>query len=189
MHCHGTGEVAVGAGKVTIGASNVAIGAGKVAIGAANVDIGAGQRVVVAIGAGKVARARRAAWTAAALAAGLLGVLGLLLAVAPQLWTQHFTQDPQVLASAALYFRWAGPSYGFFGLGLCLYFSSLGAGKAFGPVMAGTLRLVVVAAGGAALAWAQTPPWTIFALVGLGMAAYGLATVAAIRLTSWGMER
>ena len=154
------------------------------AVGVASVPL-----VGMAIGAGKVARARRAAWTAAALAAGLLGVLGLLLAVAPQLWTQHFTQDPQVLASAALYFRWAGPSYGFFGLGLCLYFSSLGAGKAFGPVLAGTLRLVVVAAGGAALAWAQTPPWTIFALVGLGMAAYGLATVAAIRLTSWGMER
>jgi putative MATE family efflux protein len=154
------------------------------AVGVASVPL-----VGMAIGAGKVARARQAAWTAAALAAGLLGVLGLLLAVAPQLWTQHFTQDPEVLASAALYFRWAGPSYGFFGLGLCLYFSSLGAGKAFGPVMAGTLRLVVVAAGGAALAWAQTPPWTIFALVGLGMAAYGLATVAAIRLTSWGVER
>ncbi len=154
------------------------------AVGVASVPL-----VGMAIGAGKVARARKAAWTAAALAAGLLGVLGLVLAVAPGLWTRHFTQDPEVLASAALYFRWAGPCYGLFGLGLCLYFSSLGAGKAFGPVMAGTLRLVVVAAGGAALAWAQTPPWTIFALVGLGMAAYGLATVVAVRSTSWGVER
>jgi Na+-driven multidrug efflux pump len=119
----------------------------------------------------------------------LLGVLGLLLAVAPGVWTHHFTQDPAVLASAALYFQWAGPCYGLFGLGLSLYFSSLGAGKAFGPVLAGTVRLVLVGAGGAALAWAQTPPWTIFALVGLGMAAYGLATVAAVRLTSWGVER
>jgi putative MATE family efflux protein len=154
------------------------------AIGVASVPL-----VGMAIGAGKVARARRAAWTAALLATGLLGVLGLVLAVAPGLWTQHFTTDPAVLASAALYFHWAGPCYGLFGLGLSLYFSSLGAGKAFGPVMAGTVRLVLVAAGGAALAWAQTPPWTIFALTALGMAAYGLSTVLAVRLTSWGVER
>jgi Na+-driven multidrug efflux pump len=143
----------------------------------------------MAIGAGKVARARQAAWTASFIAAGLLGSLGLVLAVAPGVWTHHFSDDPAVLASAAQYFHWAGPCYGLFGLGLSLYFSSLGAGKAFGPVMAGTLRLVVVAAGGALLAWLQSPPWTIFALVGLAMAAYGLATVAAVRWTSWGVER
>jgi putative MATE family efflux protein len=154
------------------------------AVGVASVPL-----VGMAIGAGKVARARRAAWTASALAAGLLGTLGLVLAVAPGLWTHHFTRDPAVLASAALYFQWAGPCYGLFGLGLSLYFSSLGAGKAFGPVMAGTVRLVLVAVGGAALAWAQTPPWTIFALTALGMAAYGLSTVLAVRMTSWGVER
>jgi putative MATE family efflux protein len=154
------------------------------AVGVASVPL-----VGMAIGAGKVARARRAAWTASALAAGLLGTLGLVLAVAPGLWTRHFTSDPAVLASAASYFQWAGPCYGLFGLGLSLYFSSLGAGRAFGPVMAGTVRLVLVAVGGAALAWAQTPPWTIFALAGLAMAAYGLSTVLAVRLTSWGEER
>ena len=154
------------------------------AVGVASVPL-----VGMAIGAGKVARARRAAWTASALAAGLLGTLGLVLAVAPGLWTRHFTSDPAVLASAASYFQWAGPCYGLFGLGLSLYFSSLGAGRAFGPVMAGTVRLVLVAVGGAALAWAQTPPWTIFALSGLAMAAYGLSTVLAVRLTSWGEER
>ncbi len=154
------------------------------AVGVASVPL-----VGMAVGAGKVARARRAAWTASALAAGLLGTLGLVLAVAPGVWTRHFTDDPAVLASAALYFQWAGPCYGLFGLGLSLYFSSLGAGKAFGPVMAGTVRLLLVAAGGAALAWAQTPPWTIFALTALGMAAYGLSTVLAVRMTSWGVER
>ncbi len=154
------------------------------AVGVASVPL-----VGMAIGAGKVARARRAAWTAAALAAGLLGVIGLVVALAPGLWTERFTQDLAVIASAALYFQWVGPAYGLFGLGLCLYFSSLGAGKAFGPVLAGTLRLVVVAVGGAALAWAGTAPWTIFALVALGMAAYGLATVLVVRHTSWGEER
>ena len=154
------------------------------AIGVASVPL-----VGMAIGAGQVARARRAAWTAAALATAVLGGLGAVLAVAPALWITRFTQDPAVVASAALYFHWAGPAYGLFGLGLCLYFSSLGAGKVGGPVLAGTLRLVLVALGGSLLAWLQTPAWTIFALAALAMAAYGLATVAAVRFTSWGTER
>jgi putative MATE family efflux protein len=154
------------------------------AIGVASVPL-----VGMAIGAGKVARARRAAWAAAALALGLLGLLGLVLAVEPDLWVRRFTQDPQVVASAGLYFRWAGPCYGLFGLGLSLYFSSLGAGKVGGPVLAGTVRLLLVALGGAVLAWAHAPAWTIFALVALGMAAYGLSMVLAVRYTSWGRER
>ena len=154
------------------------------AIGVASVPL-----VGMAIGAGLVARAKRVAWTAAALATAVLGLLGLVLAIAPDLWTRLFTQEPAVVASAALYFRWAGPFYGLFGLGLCLYFSSLGAGKVGGPVLAGTLRLVVVAVGGWILANAQAQPWTIFALVGLGMASYGLATVVAVRSTAWGPER
>ena len=154
------------------------------AIGVASVPL-----VGMAIGAGKIARARRAAWTAALMAFALLGVLGGVLALAPDLWAARFTSDPTVIAAAALYFHWAGPCYGLFGLGLCLYFSSLGAGKVGGAVLAGTLRLVVVAAGGAALALAQAPVWTIFALVALGMVAFGLASVLAVRLTSWGVER
>ena len=154
------------------------------AIGVASVPL-----VGMAIGAGKVARARRAAWMAAVLAGALLGALGLVMALVPDLWTARFTNDPAVIASAALYFHWAGPCYGLFGIGLCLYFSSLGAGKVAGPVLAGTLRLLLVGLGGWALALLQTPPWTIFALVALGMAAYGLATVAAVRYTSWGTER
>jgi Na+-driven multidrug efflux pump len=153
------------------------------AVGVASVPV-----VGMAIGAGNAARARQAAWTAAALAAGLLGVVGLIVTLAPNLWTLRFTQEPAVVASAALYFLWAGPAYALFGLGLSLYFSSLGAGKAAGPVLAGTLRMVVVAVGGAWLAWAQTPPWTIFALVALGMAAYGVASWAAVRFTTWGNE-
>jgi len=154
------------------------------AIGVASVPL-----VGMAIGAGKPARARQAAWSAAVLAAGLLGVLGLVVALAPGLWTLRFTQEPTVIDAAALYFGWAGPAYGLFGLGLSLYFSSLGAGKVAGPVLAGTLRLVLVAAGGAALAWLHAPAWTIFALVALAMAAYGLATALAVWVTPWGTER
>jgi len=154
------------------------------AVGVASVPL-----VGMAIGAGQIARARRAAWTAAALATGILGALGGVVTLAPDLWTRLFTQDPAVLASAASYFQWAGPVYGLFGLGLSLYFSSLGAGKALGPVLAGTLRLVMVAAGGALLAHWQTPAWMIFALLAAGMAVYGISSVLFVRYTPWGVEK
>ncbi len=141
---------------------------------------------VMAIGAGNAPRARRAAWMAAALATAILGAIGAVVAIAPDLWTGLFTQDPAVLSAAKSYFQWAGPAYGLFGLGLSLYFSSLAAGRAKGPVLAGTLRLVLVAAGGALLASWQTPPWTIFALVAAGMALYGLSTALFVKYTPWG---
>lgn len=122
-----------------------------------------------------------------ALAAAVLGSVGVVLALVPDLWTGLFTPDPAVHAAAASYFRWTGLTYGLFGLGLSLYFSSLGAGKVAGPVLAGTLRLALVALGGLVLVQMQTPTWTIFALVSLGMAAYGLATEWVVRQTSWGV--
>lgn len=153
------------------------------AIGVASVPL-----VGMAIGAGNSKRARQAAWTAAALATAILGALGLVVAVAPGVWTRLFTHEPAVIQSSASYFLWAGPFYGLFGLGLSLYFSSLGAGKAAGPVLAGTLRLGVVAAGGALLAHWNSPAWMIFALVGLGMAAYGISTVLFVKYTPWGVN-
>ena len=151
------------------------------AIGVASVPL-----VGMAIGAGDIARARRAAWTAAFVATVSLGVLGLVVSFAPDAWTRLYSHNESVLQSARNYFFWAGPCYGLFGLGLSLYFSSLGAGKAIGPVLAGTLRLVIVVAGGALLAYLDTPAWTIFALVGAGMIAYGLSSALIVRYTPWG---
>ena len=142
--------------------------------------------VGMAIGARDVARARRAAWTGAGLAACALGLIGLLVAIVPAAWSGLFTRDPAVLAAADLYLRLAGPAFAFVGLGLVLYFSSQGAGKVLGPVLAGTVRLVLVAAGGWVLAMAAAPAWTLFALVAVSMVAYGLATAGAVRLTPWG---
>lgn len=150
------------------------------AVGIASVPL-----VGMAMGAGLVPRARQAAWSSAGLAGGLLGALGLMVALFPGMWTLQFTRDAAVVQAAAMYFQWAGPAYALFGVGLSLYFSSLGAGKATGPVLAGTLRMVLIAAGGATLAWLQTPPWTIFALVALGMGVYVIASIWAVRATPW----
>ena len=144
--------------------------------------------VGMAIGAGQIARARQVAWTGGVLAAVTVGSVGVVVALRPELWVGLFTNEAAVLASAASYFRWAGPCYGLFGLGLCLYFASQGSGKMLGPVLAGTVRLLVVAIGGWWLTASDAPTWSLFALVGLAMAAYGIATALAVYVVSWGTE-
>jgi hypothetical protein len=90
-----------------------------------------------------------------------------------------------VTAAANSYFAWAGPAFVFFGMGVSLYFSSQGAAKVGGPVLASTLRLLMVAIGGWWLASSDAPAWTLFALVGGAMVVFGLSTAASIRLTRW----
>jgi putative MATE family efflux protein len=151
------------------------------AVGVASVPM-----VGMAIGARDIDRARRVAWTAAGVAVAALGVIGLTVTVAPDLWSNLFTADPAVRAAANLYLRWAGPGFAFVGLGLSLYFASQGSGKVLAPVLAGTVRLAVIALGGWALVANAAPAWGLFALVGVSMAAFGLSVAAAVYLTPWG---
>jgi Na+-driven multidrug efflux pump len=142
--------------------------------------------VGMAIGAGMVARARKAAWTAG-IASGLtVGLIGLIVAIHPVLWVSMFTSDPGVTAAAYSYFAWAGPAFAFFGLGTCLYFASQGAAKVGGPVLAGTARLLLVALGGWWLVSIDAPAWALFALVGAAMVVFGLGVAASVWLTRWG---
>jgi len=115
-----------------------------------------------------------------------VGAIGIIVAIKPALWVSLFTSDPGVTAAAYSYFAWAGPAFAFFGIGACLYFSSQGAAKVGGPVMAGTARLLLVGVGGWWLASSGAPAWTLFALVAAAMAVYGLGTALSVRLTRWG---
>ena len=54
------------------------------------------------------------------------------------------------------------------------------------PVLAGTVRLLMVGLGGWWLVSINAPAWTLFALVGLAMVVFGLSTAASVRLTRWG---
>jgi putative MATE family efflux protein len=149
------------------------------------VGVAAVPMVGMAIGADAVPRARRVARTAGGLSALMLGLIGLAVATAPELWAGLFSRDPAVLLAASQYLRFAGPGFAFFGLGLTLYFAAQGSGNVLGPVLASTLRLLLVAAGGAWLAYSGAPVAALFALVGVSMTAYGLATAAAVFFTPW----
>ncbi|HWP11370.1 MAG TPA: MATE family efflux transporter, partial [Ramlibacter sp.] len=142
--------------------------------------------VGMAVGNGDVPRARRVAWVGGALSAAMVGVIGVLVTLWPELWSRMFTDKTEVLYYCAQYLRYAGPAYAFFGLGLTLYFASQGAGKVLGPVLAGTLRLVIVLVGGWLLTTTNAPEWAYFALVGVAMAAHGMATAGAVWGTRWG---
>jgi putative MATE family efflux protein len=141
--------------------------------------------VGMAIGAGNVDRARRVAWTGGIYAATLVGVIGMIVAPWPDLWSALFTSDQSVLASASSYFTWAAPTYALYGIGLCLFFASQGAGRMLWPVLAGSVRLLVIVIGGWWLAVSQMPAWSVFALAGVALTAYGIATVLAVYLVPW----
>jgi putative MATE family efflux protein len=150
------------------------------AIGVASVPL-----IGMAMGAGKVARARGVAWTGAGVAVVALGIIGLVVTVAPDAWSGLFTGDPGVRTAANLYLRSAGWGFPFVGVGLSLYFASQGSGKVLPPVLAGTIRLWVVVAGGLWLAAGTAPLWGLFVLIGAAMAAFGLAVAAAVYWTPW----
>ena len=142
--------------------------------------------VGMAIGSGDVARARRIAWTSGAVTAGVLSLIGLVVAINPDLWGAIFTADEHVLVYCRQYLRWVGPVFGFFGFGLTIYFASQGAGRLAGPVFAATLRLLLVALAGTWLVAHDAPAWQLFAMAALAMAVYGSSCGLALRFSSWG---
>lgn len=142
--------------------------------------------VGMAMGAGDPARARRVAWTAGGVSAFNLGLIGAVVSLAPELWARLFSQDEAVLGYARQYLITAGPAFPFFGLGLTLYFASQGAGQVIGPVLAGTVRLVLVAGAGYWLAQHQGTADHFYVLVALAMVLYGLVTAIAVKIKPWG---
>ena len=150
------------------------------------IGVAAVPMVGMAVGASDIARARRVAWTAGCVSAFSLGLLGAVVALTPDVWAGIFTTDPGVLREAREYLVWAGPAFGFFGLGLALYFASQGSGRVLGPVLASTVRLVLVAGVGGWLMSRAAPAWQYYALVAAAMVTYGLSTAAAIHITPWG---
>jgi Na+-driven multidrug efflux pump len=138
------------------------------------------------IGAGDVARARRVAWTAAGVSGAIVAVVGFLVAIWPQLWANMFSEEERVLDYAYQYLRIAGPMFALLCAALTLYFSSQGAGKMLGPVVAGTVRLGVALGVGLVLAAQGSPAWHYFVLTASVMLFYGITMAGLVHLTPWG---
>lgn len=152
--------------------------------------IGAAMTAMVGanIGAGRTDRALRVAWTGSFAAAGIVGSIGLLLAIFPDLWLGMFL-DPSntaALDAGRSYFRLVAPFYAFFGLGLALYFASQGAGRMVWPVISSLSRMAVALVGALILmTYTEMGVDGIFAAIGCAMLAYGLIIALAIRYGGW----
>jgi putative MATE family efflux protein len=138
------------------------------------------------IGAGQRARALRVALVGGAMAFVLTETIGLTAALLPGAWMGLFTRDPDVVAAGTAYLRVVGPSYGFFGLGLALYFASQGAGRLLWPLVAGFMRLTLAALGGwVVVHWLGGGLTGLSVVVALAFVLFGVTLVSAVRGGAW----
>jgi putative MATE family efflux protein len=141
--------------------------------------------VGVNVGARQYARALRAALIGGLLAFVLTEAIGVTAAVWPEAWLRVFGGDPRMILTGSDYLRCVGPAYGFFGLGLSLYFASQGAGRLTWPLCAGALRMAI-AVGGGWVAWRLTGSLTmVFLTLGAALIVYGSVIAGAVASGTW----
>ena len=137
------------------------------------------------IGAGQRERALRATWIGAAIAFAMTEAIGLWAAAYPAAWLSLFNTEPAMIEAGSQYLRIVGPWYGFFGLGLVLYFASQGAGRLLWPVLGNIARLVVVVAGGWLALHGGYAIAGVFAAQAAAMVVYGIANAWTIAGGAW----
>lgn len=137
------------------------------------------------IGAGQRERALRATWIGAAIAFAMTEAIGLWAAAYPAAWLSLFNTEPAMIEAGSHYLRIVGPWYGFFGLGLVLYFASQGAGRLLWPVLGNIARLVVAVAGGWLALHGGYAIAGVFAAQAAAMVVYGIANAWTIAGGAW----
>ncbi|MGH1454987.1 MAG: MATE family efflux transporter [Paracoccaceae bacterium] len=148
--------------------------------------IGAAMTAMVGanVGAGQTERALQIAWVGSFSGAAIVGVIGVVLALFPDLWLGMFLDpsDAATLAAGRAYFNIVAPFYPFFGFGLALYFASQGAGEMLWPLI-GSLCRIGVAVGGAVLLSSATDLGVsgVFVAIAFAMFVYGLV----IGIATW----
>jgi len=123
------------------------------------------------IGAGKLARAVRIAWTAAAIAAVVTGVIGFAAWLWPRSWIFLFTSAPDAVAAAITYLSVVAFAYPFIGMNtLTQAFQAMG--RTRWPLLAVTARALVIAGGG----------WIAIVVIGSGALGLAIVTVAGLAI-------
>jgi Na+-driven multidrug efflux pump len=133
------------------------------------------------IGAGRPERARQIAWAGAALAASISLAIGISVSIFPLAWVGLFSGDAAVLESGSQYLRTVAPFYPLLAVGIALYFASQGAGQVLRPVLAGTVRLALVIAGGAMVVSLQG----VFIVIAAAMMVFGALTLWVVATAKW----
>jgi putative MATE family efflux protein len=137
------------------------------------------------IGAGQRERALKIGFAGGALAFLLTEAIGIAAAIWPQQWLLLFSTEPDMISAGSAYLRIVGPVYGFFGLGLALYFASQGAGRVLWPLAVGFLRFVIAIGGGWIALRLTGSVNAIFVALAIGMSAYGVIMTIIVRSGYW----
>jgi putative MATE family efflux protein len=154
-----------------------------------SVGIASVPMIGMAIGAERIARARRIAWTAGIVSFISVGAIATVIAIFPDIWVNIFTHDESVRAASRQYLTTAAPCYAFIGLAISMYFSSQGAAKVVGPVLAQSARLLLIGCGGWYLSTRGATPANFFALAAASMVVLGVLSCSSVILTRWGPKR
>jgi Na+-driven multidrug efflux pump len=139
-----------------------------------------------AVGAGDWPTARRLAWIGGFMTLLVAGAAGVAAGTLPAKFAAIFTSDPEVLHIATRALTIIAPAFGAFGLGMALYFASMGAGRMAWPVAAALSRFGLAVGGG----WLLADVLGLgldgqFAAVAAGITAYGVVTAFGVRRGVW----
>jgi putative MATE family efflux protein len=144
-----------------------------------------GQAMVVLvgthIGAARAPRAKQIAWVGAGFAASISLAIGVMVSLFPLAWVGLFSTDAAVLESGSRYLRTVAPFYPLLAAGIALYFASQGAGRVLRPVLAGTVRLAIVIAGGLLAVSLHG----VFMVIAAAMIAFGVLTIFFVAQANW----
>ena len=138
------------------------------------------------IGGGNVARARRIAWTAGSISFVAVGAIRLHHRGLSRSLGQHLHPGRGACRSrAGSICRW-WRLYAFLGLASSMYFSSQGAAKMIGPVLAQTARLVFIAPAAGGCRRMARPRRGFFVAAASSMVVLGVLSCSSVVLTRWG---
>ena len=138
------------------------------------------------IGAKNIERAERIGMVGATTAGLLSAVIGLALALTPNLWISIFTSDPETLLVTKQYIQILGVCYVFQGYGLSLYFASQGANAMKWPIIITAIRLIVFSVLAlVAVYWLSYGLVSIFYASAIAMVIFGILMVISLKMGAW----
>lgn len=141
--------------------------------------------VATNLGAGQRSRAVRAAWTGAGLAFVMTEAIGLAAAAWPRAWLGLFGSDAAMMETGSAYLRSVGPFYGFFGLGMALYFASQGAQRMAWPLVAAVLRMGIAVGGAWLTLRVSGSLGLMFLALSAGMVVFAAVNAGAVAAGTW----
>ena len=138
------------------------------------------------IGAKNIERAEKIGMVGATTAGLLSAVIGLALALTPNLWISIFTSDPETLLVTKQYIQILGVCYVFQGYGLSLYFASQGANAMKWPIIITAIRLIVFSVIAlVAVYWLSYGLVSIFYASAVAMVIFGILMVISLKMGAW----